>query len=116
MRSITLIQQTYSHIDVTAPQITLSCRDTQIVKSPVICTMTITEDIPNPETVSTSIFTTINAEITLFQMKETPREWSFYVDGVNVGDVVVMINGGVIMDICGNANYRSNIVTLRKSK
>ena len=78
--------------------------------------MVITEDIPNPETVSASIFTTVNAEITLFQMKETPREWSFYVDGVTVGEVMVMINGGVIRDICGNANYRSNIVTLRKSK
>lgn len=77
--------------------------------------MTITEDIPDPATITPVIFTTVNAEITNLMMKDTVREWSFQVDGIEIGEVMVMINGGAIVDICGNANYRSNIVTLRKS-
>ena len=102
-----------SLIDVTSPQVILRCESSEIVQSPISCSLRLTEIITD---LTTSIFeSSSNAVITELRQKETdPMEYTFLVDGVKDGEVRLLISDGMIEDLCGNTYIRSNTVLLEK--
>lgn len=91
----------------------IHCQSTEIIQSPIQCSLRLTEVIMG---LTDSIFeASTNVLITTLLQKESdPLEYSFLVDGVKDGEVRLVISDGMIEDLCGNTNIRSNTVILEK--
>ena len=91
----------------------LRCQSTEIIQSPLQCSLRLTEVITG---LTDCIFeASTNVVITnLLQKENDPLEYSFLVDGVKDGEVRLVISDGMIEDLCGNTNIRSNTVILEK--
>ena len=91
----------------------IRCQSTEIIQSPLQCSFRLTEVISG---LTSCIFeASTNAVSTnLLQKENDPLEYSFLVDGVKDGEVRLVISDGMIEDLCGNTNIRSNTVILEK--